>query len=210
MNKSKFLFLASTFVMISCLVLCYKNYKYQKTVNSLTKDMEFYIDSLNRYVKLYPSTEFSRLKKENRELYNKVKEKENLITAIEFEWKYKYEGLEHKVNDLEKSDSVYCFIEQTDTVGYKLDIWATHIAKYKLDFNLTNKFILTHQQVDGSNRMEINSYLPGKIQDVTVWTKPQKKTHLGIGISLGAGYGLFTRKPDIFVGITGTYLIWTK
>ena len=209
MNKSKIFFLIFIFVTTICLIL-YHDYKYQKTVNSLTKDVEFYVDSLNRYVKLYSSTEFSRLKKENKELYNKVKEKENLITAIEFEWKYKYEGLEHKVNNLEKSDSLYRFIEQTDTVGYKLDIWATHIAKYKLDFNLTNRFILTHQQVDGSNRMEINSYLPGKIQDVTIWTKPQKKTRLGMGISLGAGYGLFTRKPDIFVGITGTYLIWTK
>lgn len=208
MNKLKLASTITTLVIISSLILCYKNYKYQKRVDSLTKDVEFYIDSLNRYVKLYPSTEFSKLKKENKELYNKVKEKEDLITAIEFEWKYKYEGLEHQVSEFEKNDSLYRFTEQTDTVGYKLDIWATHVAKYKLDFNLTNRFILTHQQVGNDNRMEINSYLPGKIQDVTIWTKPNKKPRFGFGVSIGAGYGLFNKQFDIFMGVTGTYLIW--
>lgn len=208
MNKLKLASTITTLVIISSLILCYKNYKYQKRVDSLTKDVEFYIDSLNRYVKLYPSTEFSKLKKENKELYNKIKEKENLITAIEFEWKYKYEGLERRVDDFQKGDSLYRFTEQTDTVGYKLDIWATHVAKYKLDFNLTNRFILTHQQVGSDNRMEINSYLPGKIQDVTIWTKPNKKPRFGFGASIGAGYGLFNKQFDIFVGVTGTYLIW--
>lgn len=208
MNKLKLASTITTLVIISSLILCYKNYKYQKRVDSLTKDVEFYIDSLNRYVKLYPSTEFSKLKKENKELYNKVKEKEDLITAIEFEWKYKYEGLEHQVSEFEKNDSLYRFTEQTDTVGYKLDIWATHVAKYKLDFNLTNRFILTHQQVGNDNRMEINSYLPGKIQDVTIWTKPNKKPRFSFGVSIGAGYGLFNKQFDIFMGVTGTYLIW--
>lgn len=208
MNKLKLASTITTLVIISSLILCYKNYKYQKRVDSLTKDVEFYIDSLNRYVKLYPSTEFSKLKKENKELYNKIKEKENLITAIEFEWKYKYEGLEQRVDDFQKGDSLYRFTEQTDTVGYKLDIWATHVAKYKLDFNLTNRFILTHQQVGSDNRMEINSYLPGKIQDVTIWTKPNKKPRFGFGVSIGAGYGLFNKQFDIFMGVTGTYLIW--
>lgn len=42
------------------------------------------------------------MKKENKELYNRLKEKEALVEAVEFEWKYKYEGLEREVSELRK------------------------------------------------------------------------------------------------------------
>lgn len=180
----------------------------QKKYDKLVQEVEFYTDSLNRYTKLYNSESFSKLKKENKELYNKLKEKENLVEAIEFEWKYKYSGLERKVSELEKSDSLYRFRMQTDTVGYDLKVWATHLAKYKIDFNITNKFILTHQRVGDENRMEISSYLPGKIQDVTIWTKPEKKKRFCVGLSVGAGYGVFNKSFDVFVGLSGNYIIW--
>lgn len=208
MKNYKLINIVVTIVILSSLIVCYKNYKYQKKVESLTKDIEFYTDSLNTYTKLYPSTEFSKLKKENKELYNKLKEKESLVEAIEFEWKYKYEGLEQQVDKLQKNDSLYRFNIQSDTVGYDLKVWANHLAKYKLDFNISNKLLLSHQQVGNDNRFEITSNLPGKIQDVTIWTKPKKKSRFGAGISIGAGYGMFNKDFDVFVGLSGTYLIW--
>lgn len=208
MDKIKIINITATILLFGSLIICYKNYRYQKKVESLSKDVEFYTDSLNKYTKLYPSEEFSKLKKENKELYNKVKEKESLIEAIEFEWKYKYEGLEQQVDRLQKDDSLYHFNIQSDTVGYDLKVWANHLAKYRLNFNISNRFMLTHQQIGNDNRFEINSYLPGKIQDVTVWTKPNKKPRFGAGVSLGAGYGLFNKEFDVFIGFTGTYLIW--
>ena len=42
-------------------------------------EVEFYTDSLNRYTKVYNSESFSKLKKENKELYNRLKEKEALV-----------------------------------------------------------------------------------------------------------------------------------
>lgn len=197
-------------VSLALLVICliWDNLHYKKQLKTISNEVEFYIDSLNRYTKIYSSKSFSQLKKENKELYSQLRDKEDLVEAIKFEYKYKYEGKEQLVDKSIQTDSCYIFQEKTDTISYDLEIWATHIQKYKINFNLTNEFLITRQQVDNQNKIEINSQLPGKIQDVTVWTKPIKKKRFGVGISIGAGYGLITKKPDIFIGVTGTYLIW--
>lgn len=195
-------------LFLFAIYLAWNNFRYKKQIKTLSNNVEFYIDSLNRYTKIYSSEDFSQLKKENKELYSQLRDKESLVEAIKFEYKYKYEGKEHSIDNSIQSDSCYRFQENTDTVSYNLEIWATHIQKYKINFSLTNEFLITRQSVDNQNKIEINSQLPGKIQDVTVWTKPTKKKRFGAGISIGAGYGLITKKPDIFIGVTGTYLIW--
>lgn len=195
-------------LFLFAIYLAWNNFHYKKQIKTLSNNVEFYIDSLNRYTKIYSSEDFSQLKKKNKELYSQLRDKESLVEAIKFEYKYKYEGKEHSIDNSIQSDSCYRFQENTDTVSYNLEIWATHIQKYKINFSLTNEFLITRQSVDNQNKIEINSQLPGKIQDVTVWTKPTKKKRFGAGISIGAGYGLITKKPDIFIGITGTYLIW--
>lgn len=195
-------------LFLFAIYLAWNNFHYKKQIKTLSNNVEFYIDSLNRYTKIYSSEDFSQLKKENKELYSQLRDKESLVEAIKFEYKYKYEGKEHSIDNSIQSDSCYRFQENTDTISYNLEIWATHIQKYKINFSLTNEFLITRQSIDNQNKIEINSQLPGKIQDVTVWTKPTKKKRFGAGISIGAGYGLITKKPDIFIGITGTYLIW--
>lgn len=195
-------------LFLFAIYLAWNNFHYKKQIKTLSNNVEFYIDSLNRYTKIYSSEDFSQLKKENKELYFQLRDKESLVEAIKFEYKYKYEGKEHSIDNSIQSDSCYRFQENTDTISYNLEIWATHIQKYKINFSLTNEFLITRQSIDNQNKIEINSQLPGKIQDVTVWTKPTKKKRFGAGISIGAGYGLITKKPDIFIGVTGTYLIW--
>jgi len=195
-------------LFLFAIYLAWNNFHYKKQIKTLSNNVEFYIDSLNRYTKIYSSEDFSQLKKENKELYSQLRDKESLVEAIKFEYKYKYEGKEHSIDNSIQSDSCYRFQENTDTISYNLEIWATHIQKYKINFSLTNEFLITRQSIDNQNKIEINSQLPGKIQDVTVWTKPTKKKRFGAGISIGAGYGLITKKPDIFIGVTGTYLIW--
>lgn len=195
-------------LFLFAIYLAWNNFHYKKQIKTLSNNVEFYIDSLNRYTKIYSSEDFSQLKKENKELYSQLRDKESLVEAIKFEYKYKYEGKEHSIDNSIQSDSCYRFQENTDTISYNLEIWATHIQKYKINFSLTNEFLITRQSIDNQNKIEINSQLPGRIQDVTVWTKPTKKKRFGAGISIGAGYGLIAKKPDIFIGITGTYLIW--
>lgn len=88
--------------MIILLVLLFLSIKKARENERLIYEVEFYTDSLNRYTKIYNSESFSKLKKENKELYNQLKEKEALVEAVEFEWKYKYEGLEREVSELRK------------------------------------------------------------------------------------------------------------
>lgn len=195
-------------LFLFAIYLAWNNFHYKKQIKTLSNNVEFYIDSLNRYTKIYSSEDFSQLKKENKELYSQLRDKKSLVEAIKFEYKYKYEGKEHSIDNSIQSDSCYRFQENTDTISYNLEIWATHIQKYKINFSLTNEFLITRQSIDNQNKIEINSQLPGRIQDVTVWTKPTKKKRFGAGISIGVGYGLITKKPDIFIGVTGTYLIW--
>ena len=99
--------------MIILLVLLFLSIKKARENERLLYEVEFYTDSLNRYTKIYNSESFSRLKKENKELYSRLKEKEALVEAVEFEWKYKYEGLEREVSELKKTDSLYTFKEET-------------------------------------------------------------------------------------------------
>ena len=63
--------------------------KKDRDIKALQNEIEFYTDSLNRYTKLYPSSKFSELKKKNEELYKQLKDKEALVEAIRFEYKYK-------------------------------------------------------------------------------------------------------------------------
>ena len=65
--------------MIILLVLLFLSIKKARENERLIYEVEFYTDSLNRYTKIYNSESFSKLKKENKELYNQLKEKEALV-----------------------------------------------------------------------------------------------------------------------------------
>ena len=56
--------------MIILLVLLFLSIKKARENERLLYEVEFYTDSLNRYTKIYNSESFSRLKKENKELYS--------------------------------------------------------------------------------------------------------------------------------------------
>ena len=62
--------------MIIILILLFLSIKKARENERLLYEVEFYTDSLNRYTKVYNSESFSKLKKENKELYNRLKEKE--------------------------------------------------------------------------------------------------------------------------------------
>lgn len=210
MNSKKVLLIVIGFLLFVLLYMWLKYDSQTERTKKLQEDIEFYTDSLNRYTKLYSSSSFSSLKKENKELYRQLKEKEELVEAIKFKYEYEYKGQEQIVDKPIEEDSLYHFNVQNDTLGYDLKIWSTHLQKYRLSFNLTNEFTITRQQVGNDHRLEINSYIPGRIENVIVWNKKQKKSRFSIGPSVGFGYGVFSKKPDIFIGATITYNLWHK
>lgn len=210
MNSKKVLLIVIGFLLFVLLYMWLKYDSQTERAKKLQEDIEFYIDSLNRYTKLYSSSSFSSLKKENKELYRQLKEKEELVEAIKFKYEYEYKGQEQIIDKPIEEDSLYHFNVQNDTLGYDLKIWSTHLQKYRLSFRLTNEFTITRQQVGNDHRLEINSHIPGRIENVVVWNKEQKKSRFSIGPSVGFGYGIFSKKPDIFIGATITYNLWHK
>lgn len=64
--------------MIIILILLFLSIKKARENERLLYEVEFYTDSLNRYTKVYNSESFSKLKKENKELYNRLKERKHL------------------------------------------------------------------------------------------------------------------------------------
>ena len=210
MNSKKVLLIVIGFLLFVLLYMWLKYDSQTERAKKLQEDIEFYTDSLNRYTKLYSSSSFSSLKKENKELYRQLKEKDELVEAIKFKYEYEYKGQEQIIDKPIEEDSLYHFNIQNDTLGYDLKIWSTHLQKYRLSFNLTNEFTITRQQVGDDHRLEINSHIPGRIENVITWNKEQKKSRFSIGPSIGFGYGIFSKKPDIFIGATITYNLWHK
>lgn len=174
-----------------------------------SEHLSLYIDSLNTYRINYPSSDFELLKRENKLLYDELKDAKGNITEV-VRWKTRIQYVDSgKVREIMPDDSLFRFKKESDTISYKLDITASSVANYNLDFKLNNQFtIVKREDRKGNNQLDINSGMNGNITDVTAWSKRKKEFPISFGIGVGAGYGLINNKPDIFVGATITYKIW--
>ena len=54
------------------------------------------------------------------------------------------------------------------------------------------------------NLDSLELYRPTIIKTMTV----RKQPRWGIGVAIGAGYGVINKKPDVFVGVAGYYRLW--
>jgi hypothetical protein len=103
-------------------------------------------------------------------------------------------------------DSVYHYTENNDTVSYNLDICASQLQWHRLDFQINDKLTLINQNdgndhniltVDHGNNMEI--------ENVTAWHKKKGnsfKDRFFFGPSINVGYGIFSKKVDVFIGVS--------
>lgn len=96
---------------------------------------------------------------------------------------YKYKTI--VINDttyIERHYNDYIFNDDY----YTLFINAVDLNKYKLDIHKTDTIRFTKQV------------------EVPIYVKPKEK-HWYYGIGMGVGYGLFNKKPDIYIGISAGY-----
>lgn len=113
-------------------------------------------------------------------------------TIIEFKYKtdtvfntktnteYKYLTLNDTVY-IENKPQIYKYNEP----NYDLEVQAVKLDWHKLDIHATQTF-----------RDTIT---------VTNTVIQKKKNHWGVGVQVGAGYGIINKKPDIFVGLGVSY-----
>jgi hypothetical protein len=185
-----------------------------------------YIDSLNRYNKIYYESTFSSLKNENKQLYDSLKQyKDQVEFLVQFTHEKDYNTGKVTTKPTIKDSIVYDTIpvtipqvartyeylsEPNDTFQYKLNVNSfTEPNWYSIQAKVKNKFTIVNLQdsPDGPNHLIIDGGNNGTISDVTVFKKSEKSfwDRLSIGPSVTVGYDLTNKGFGTMVGISLTY-----
>ena len=146
-------------------------------------------------------------KRENEELYDSIRKLSDVKEAIQVKYVLKRDiDTVYITNTYIPIDSIYHYAQNSDTINYNLDIKGKDVEWFKLDFSIQDSLMLVTRSVNGQNETTISHTTNTSIKDVTVFV-PKKKfsqkvkenTYFGFGV--GAGYGVFNKKPDIYIGI---------
>lgn len=180
-----------------CVYTCNGNKKAKTTAESFTVD--------NTYVKIYESQTIEALKKENKALYDTIKNIPNVESAIQIKYKYKYLTDTVFVKEFAQTeDSVYHYDNNNDTVNITMDIKASELKWARSGFTINDRFMIVNREKDGSNFMTIDYSDFIEIETVDTWKRINKhKWYQKFSFSpqVGFGYGLINGKPDIYVGV---------
>ena len=185
------------------LFLIFQLHQSKQSTRHLTEEISYYTDSLHTYTSLYPSASFNSLKRENKELYNEVKRLKDLKEVIKYKYRTEYRTvtiyISNPSDEVINKDTTYRLSNETDSISYSLLANVTgKLNYYKLYFKLSDTFKITRQEDNRFNRLNISSD-NGRIEGVTRW---QKRTpRLNVGLNAGIGYGILSKRPDLFVGV---------
>ena len=205
-------------------LVAYFNYKLNEKQKKI--DEIEYTDSTGAYNKLYYEKKFKELKKENRELYDSLKQyKDKIDYIVQFyhEKEYNTGQVHTKPNIIDSVvyDTVpvtipqvaktYEYIsEPNDTFQYKLNVNSfTEPNWYSIQAKVKNKFTIVNKEEDGMNHITIEPGNGGTISDPTVFKK-KKSTFLDrltIGPGATAGYDPINKQWGVTIGVTGAYKI---
>lgn len=165
------------------------------------------------YVKMYQSQTIKELKKQNKELYDSIKDIKNVKQAVIIKYKYKYNGETIYVDrTLPIENNIYKFTKNTDTISYVLTVKSDTIDWYKLDFSLNDKLTLINREENGNNEVTINTSNGGStIIGTEIFNKKENKNSLinrfSWGIQIGVGHGVIHKKNDVYVGVGASFRI---
>ena len=199
-----------------------------RRTNGRLNEIIAYNDSTHTTTILSYDKDFKELKKENRQLYDSLKQyKDEIGYLIEFTYHKQYnsgkvvtngddKAIFTSMNDeyVELSDSVYTYTQNSDTLSYSLEICSKTEPKwYSLSANLNEKFILSNRNVDGINETTITTNGTSSISDITVYNKKEKKSvfdRFAIGPQVGVGYDVINNKLGVQIGVGITYDLFRK
>ena len=223
MFKEKCIYVVIILFLMVCGLVWFA-YDCKEKTNNLVEEVEYY-DSLHRYNKIYYSKAFSALKKENKQLYDSLKQyKDKIDFILEFTHESSHNTgvvtAKPVIKDSVVHDTVPLVVpqiartyeykgEQTDTFQYKLNVNSyTEPLWYSLDVKVKNKFTIVNKEVDGTNHLIIDPHGNGTVDDVTVFHKDKKKTvwdRISVGPSVTAGYDVINKKWGIMAGASVTF-----
>jgi len=221
--KEKCFYFILALFFITCGLIWFSSIQYESS-KKLIEEVEYY-DSLNNYNKVYYSKTFKELKKENKELYDSLKQykdKIDFIVQFTHEKNYQTGKVETKPNVVDSviydtikvSESLMAKTyeynsEPNDTFQYKLNINSyTEPNWYSLNARTKNKFTIVNKEEDGINHITIGSNNNGNISNVTVFNKKEKRKFLSrfsVGPSVTAGYDIVNKQWGIMAGASVTF-----
>lgn len=165
------------------------------------------------YVKIYESQNIESLKKENKELYDSIKNLQNVESAIQIKYIYRYKTDTIKVKEFvyNTTDSIYHYENDNDTISCQIDVKAQNLEWVQSQITVNDKFTIINREKDGQNQTFIDHGQNSEITHVDAWHRIEDKDkwykRFHIGIQLGVGYGIIYKKPDVFVGFGINYNI---
>ena len=221
--KSKCFWIVLILFLITCGLVWYADKLYNNT-RRLVEEVEYY-DSLNNYNKIYYSTTFSALKKENRQLYDSLKKyKDKIDYVVQFTHEKEYNTgkttSKPKVKDSTVYDTIPVLVPQVaktyeytsepnDTFQYKLNVNSfTEPNWYSIQAKVKNKFTIVNKEDGDMNHITIEPGNGGTITDPTVWKKKDSRSvfdRFSFGPSVTAGYDVINKQWGIMAGVSVTY-----
>ena len=190
-------------------MVCITGSLFKKSNNDFIKDTEYQKEQA--YVKIYESQTIESLKKENRELYDSIRRLNDVESAIEIRYKYKYvtDTITKTEFVYNTNDSVYHYHNDNDTITCDIDVKANNIEWIQNRFTINDRFMIINREKDGMNQTFINHGENTTVDAVDTWHRIEDKQkwhkNFHLGIQAGFGYGVFNRKPDIFIGVGVSY-----
>ena len=190
-------------------MVCITGSIFKKYDNDFIKNTEYQKEQT--YVKIYESQTIESLKKENRELYDSIKRLNDVESAIEIRYKYKYvtDTITKTEFVYNTNDSVYHYHNDNDTITCDIDVKANNLEWIQNRFTINDRFMIINREKDGMNQTFINHGENTTVDAVDTWHRIEDKQkwykNFHLGIQAGFGYGVFNRKPDIFIGVGVSY-----
>lgn len=204
-------------VGLALMLLIQQSY-YIKNRDKLTASEEYNKEST--YVRIHESRAVEELKKENKILYDSIKNLNNVEAAMIVKYTTRYstdtvyvekfvtvaDTTTVVVDDvlIAKVDSAFEYTEDNDTVNLRIKVKANELEWVKADFALHDQFMIINREKDGINQSIIHHSDYTTIDETTMWHKKEaKKWYQKFVLSpqVGVGYGVINKKADLYVGV---------
>ena len=208
MDKQKIIQILQWLMIILLAISCFYFWRSSDdSKGNLIKEEITFDKNEKQTVNISNDKTLGELKKENKELYDSIRKLTDVKEAIQVKYVLKRDiDTVYITNTYIPIDSIYHYAQNSDTISYNLDIKGKDVEWFKLDFSIQDSLMLVTRSLNGQNETTISHTTNTSIKDVTVFV-PKKKfsqkvkenTYFGVGV--GAGYGVFNKKPDIYIGI---------
>lgn len=163
---------------------------------------------------IYNDSEISKLKKENKELYDSIKAyKDEVAYLIQFKYKKTYitDTIYIRENDFNAEIKEFSYENpKTDSLNYQLIIGSIIEPNwYKLKVDVNDKFTIINKKIGETNQTTITTDNSAYVNDITIVNKKTNNflKRFSVGPTVNAGYSIFNRNLDINIGIGVTYNI---